>query len=295
MTAPETDWVRRGEGTRPRIAWSFATEAPLVALQFARETGETLAADALGGLYLVAPDGRLLGVTHGPSPIRSLGWSDTGAGGIALVGDDKLYWFDRRLTFQGWLEHTEPVLGIALEAHGHYAAVSLQSCVNVLYDVNRRPVRRFRSLQPLTTLEFLVHEAALIAVTEYGLLCSHAFTGEQLWQTQLWANVGDLSVTGDGQSILLACFTHGIQCHDAAGRQVGSYQVGGTVCRVSASFIPGRLSAATMERHFYFLDDDGQVQWQTTLPDDVCRLICEPAGKAVVCGLQSGRIVRLEW
>ncbi|MGQ0634972.1 MAG: hypothetical protein ACT4QC_10200 [Planctomycetaceae bacterium] len=295
MTGQETDWIRHGEGKRPKLAWSFTTEAPLVALQSAGETGETLAADAVGGLYLIAADGKLLGVTHGPSPIRAIGWSDTGAGGIALVGDDKLYWFDRRLTFQGWLELAEPVLAIALDAHGDYAVVSLPSCLNALYNGKRKLVRRFRSLQPLTTLEFLVHTPALVAVTEYGLLCSHAFTGEQLWQSQLWANVGDLSVTGRGESILLACFGHGIQCHDEAGRQVGSYQVGGTVCRVSASFMPGRLAAATMERHFYFLADDGQVQWQTTLPDDICRLVCDPFGKAVTCGFKGGRIARLEW
>src|SRR5262245_6487984 len=105
MKASAADWVERGEGKGPRQLWSFATEAPLVDMQFARETGEVLAADAVGGLYLIDRDGKLAGVTHGPSPIRAIAWSDTGSGGVALVGDNKLYWFDRRLAFHGWLEH----------------------------------------------------------------------------------------------------------------------------------------------------------------------------------------------
>ena len=66
-------------------------------------------------------------------------------------------------------------------------------------------VRRFGSLQPLIALKFLVHRPALVGVAEYGLLCAHAFTGEEEWQQQLWTNVGDMSLTGDGQTILLAC------------------------------------------------------------------------------------------
>ena len=43
------EWLRHGEGRRPRVSWSISMEAPLVALQLARETGEVLAADAIGG------------------------------------------------------------------------------------------------------------------------------------------------------------------------------------------------------------------------------------------------------
>ena len=290
-----SDWLEQGEGKLPRLSWSLSTEAPLVALRLARETGEVLAADAIGSLYHIDRAGRIANITRGPSPIRAIAWSDTGSGGIALVGDEKLYWFNRRLLFQGWLEHSEPVLGLALEAHGNYAAVSFASGAVIIYDSNRKKVRRFSSLRPLVSMEFLVHRPALIGVAEYGLLCEHAFSGEEEWQEQLWSNVGDLSVTGDGKTIFMACYSHGIMCHDDQGRQVGSYQVGGTVSRVATSFIPGRIAAATMERHFYYIDADGQVEFQATLPDDVCRVFCDPSGKGVIVGLTSGRIMRLDW
>lgn len=295
MTAEDADWLKRGEGRRPQPVWSFATEAPLAALQLARETGEVLAADEVGGLYHFDRRGKLINVTHGPSPVRALAWSDTGNGGLALIGEQKLYWFDRQLTSQGSIELDEPILAVACEAHGRYSAISLGSNANVIYDSNRKGVRRFMSTQPLAWLEFLIHTPALVAVAEYGLLCCHDFSGETVWQQQLFANVGDMALAGDGQTILLACFMHGIQCHNARGAQVGSYQVGGTVCKVSTSFDASRIAAATQERHFYYIDSDGDVIWQATLPDEVCRLVCDPLGNGVICGFQSGRILRIDW
>lgn len=289
------DWLKQGEGKRPRLSWSLSTDAPLVGLRLGRETGDVLAADASGGLYHIDRSGKFANITRGPSPIRAIAWSDTGAGGIALVGDEKLYWFNGQLLFQGWLEHSEQVLGLALEAYGTYAAVSLSNCTTHLYDANRKRVRSFNSLQPLVALEFLINRPALIGVAEYGLLCSYSFTGEQEWQQQLFGNVGDMAVTGDGRTILLACYAHGIQCHDGSGRQVGSYHIGGTVQHVSTGFQAGRIAATTVERHFYFIDSNGQVEFQAVLPDDACRVICDPLGTGVVIGLTSGRIMRLDF
>lgn len=295
MNGDGDDWLSEGSGRSPRLTWSFSAEAPLVAIQHARETGETLAADAVGSLYMLDRQGKLVGVTRGPSPIRGISLSDTGNGGVALVGDNKLYWFDRQVHFLGHLEFDDGVQTVAVEAHGHYTAVGLNNCMTAIYDSNRKLVRRFGTLQPMIRLEFLVSEPAIVGVAEYGLLCCHTFGGQMVWQEKLWANVGDMAVTGDGQTIFLACYAHGVQCHNENGRQVGSYQVGGTPCRVATSYIPGRIAAATVERHFYYLNPEGQVIWQVELPDDICRILCEPFGKGVICGFQSGRIVRLDW
>jgi hypothetical protein len=295
MIGGSTDWLRFGHGHAPEQSWSFATEGPLVAMDVARETGEIMAADATGGLYHVSAKGKLINLTHGPSPIRAISFSDVGRGGIALVGENRLYWFDRNLAFQGSIEHSEPVFGLAIEAHGNYAAASLADRSTIVYDCHRQRVRRFGSLQPFIAMEFLVARPALVGVAEYGLLCCHSFNGRQEWAEPLFGNVGDMAITGDGKSILLACYGHGIQCHNAEGVQAGSYQLGGTVCRVSTGFLEGRIAAATMERHFYLLNSDGAVIWQALLPDDICRLVCDPVGTSIICGFQSGRIVRLAW
>jgi len=130
---------------------------------------------------------------------------------------------------------------------------------------------------------------------EHGALYAHNFSGEQVWHAPLWAAVGDMAIAGDGHTLLLACYAHGIQCHDERGAQLGTYQVGGTVSRVATSFDGRAIAAATIERHFYFIDHDGNVIWQTLLPEPVCQLACDPFGDGVVLGFQSGRITRVDW
>lgn len=292
-TAPE--WLTAGQGRPPRLSWAMSTEAPLLALQHARETGEILAADESGGLYLIDRHGRLVSLTRGQAALRALAWSDTGGGGAALVGENQLYWFNRQLKFQGAVELPSKGVSIAVEQHGRYAAVSLTDGNTLIFDCHLRLIRHFQTVQPLISLDFLIAEEGIVGVAEYGLLCSHSFEGDLLWQEKLWANVGDMSLTIDGKTILLACFSHGIQCHQANGVQAGSFQVGGTASRVSASYVPGKISIGTLERHLYRLDLDGNVEWDGALPEDIHRLLTDPLGTGVVCGFQTGRIVRLDW
>ena len=56
-----------------------------------------------------------------------------------------------------------------------------------------------------------------------------------------------------------------------------------------------RDAAATTERHVFVLDAGGQMLWQAAAPDDIQSLICAPVGTGVLCGLQSGRILCMEW
>src|SRR5437899_3269105 len=85
-------------------------------------------------------------------------------------------------------------------------------------------------------------EAPLVGAADHGLLCCYAFSGEQEWSQPMWSNVGDMAVTGDGETILLACFSQGIQSFEGSGRQVGSYQLDGTVSHVSTSYHPGQIA-----------------------------------------------------
>ena len=288
-------WSQRGDGRVPQLLWSVTPGGPLVDLRLARETGEVLAADQSGRLFTIDRSGNLVEQTQGPTGIRAAVWSDTGAGGIAIVGDEKLYWFNRQLRLQGWLEQPEPVLAVAIEAHGRYAAASLVDGATVLFDATHERIRRFTTSLPLVAIEFLVDRPALVGTADHGLLCCRNFEGEPLWQQAVLTNVGDLVATGEGSQILLACFSHGVQCFDGTGRQLRSYHVEGTVSRVATSFWPQHLAATTMERQFFLISTTGQVEYQCALPDDVCRLACDPLGKAVVLGFKGGEILKLGW
>ena len=295
MIRGDQEWLSSGHGRRPEVTWSFAADAPLVRMELSRETGELLVADVSGGIYLLDRRGKVVSLTRGPTPLRSLAWSDTGQGGVALIGDNKLYWFTRQLEFQGGIELPEPSLAVALDAHGDYAAVSLTDGANLIFAGPHEPLHHFETARPLVQLAFLVYEPSILGVADYGLLCSHSFRGDAQWKENLWVNAGDIAVTGAGEMILVACFNQGIQRFDAKGQNAGSYQMEGTVSRVSTSFAPHRIAAATLEKQLYWLDADGQMLWAATALEDVSQVICDPFGQGFLCGLQSGRILRLDW
>ena len=295
MSAGVNAWVLEGSGASPTVGWSVATDAPLAGLELCAETGDTIAADETGTLYKIDRLGKIVSIVRGRSPVRGLAWSDTGAGGAVMVGPHTVYWLNDQLQFTGSVELPSLTMSVAIESQANYVAVALGDAINVLYDVNRKLLRHFDSNQPLVRLRFLLDEPALVGVAEYGLLTSHHFDGGKLWTEKLFSGVGDLTITGDGKVILLACFAMGIQCHGREGQHRGSYHIGGTAHCVATTYRPDRIAVATMERMIYWLDVDGQILWQGLAPDDIHRILCDPMGKGLIVGFRSGRMTRLDW
>lgn len=295
MSDAPFDWLMESYGVRPKLRWSFVTDAPLLGVQLARETGEVLAADASGGLYLLNRKGRIEAVTRGFRKIRAFAWSDIGRGGAALVGESTLCRFNRHLEVVWSQEIPLDTLDVAVDPHGRHLAVSLADGSTLIFNEAHQRIGQFSTARPLSCLRFVASEPALIGTAEHGLLCCFRPSGEKLWDEKLWSNTGDIAAAGDGSIILLACFTHGVQIYDGTGRYCGSYLLEGTASHVSLSFDPGRIVAATLERHLYWLDAQGELIWATEMPDDICHVGCDPLGSGVVCGLESGRLLWLDW
>ncbi len=295
MTSETPGWVSDGRGSAPSQSWSFATDAPLVEMQLARETGELLACDASGGMYLLDRQGHIVTLTRGFHSVEALAWSDVGNRAVAAVDQTKLVTLSADLKVRWSLEMPEPILAVAIDPHGHYIAVCMADAVNRLYDIRKRQLAEFATSRPLSCLRFIATEPAFIAAAEYGLLGYYELLGREIWAERLWSNVGDLAITGDGKRIHVAGFNRGIQVFDHDGENLGSYVVEGTPSLVTASFAPRRLAVMTLERHLYWLDHDGEIIWVGSLPDDVRRISCDPLGEGMIVGFESGRIIRLDW
>jgi len=270
-------------------------DAPLVGVESAWEAGNVLAADETGGLYLLDHDGRIVTLTRRFHDVEMIAWCDTGTTAAAILGEDELCLLNGQMTEQWRVRLNDSILAIAIAPYGQHVAVSLANGENIIFDGHRSVVSRFTTVRPLTFLQFLVTEPILLGAAEYGLLCCHALDGSPIWNEKLWSNIGDLSATGDGGTIYLAGFTYGVQVFDADGTHYGSYVLEGTPNHVATSYQPQHLFVTTLEKHLYRLDANGDVRWTSQLPDDVCRIHCDPLDAGLVCGFASGRIMRLEW
>jgi outer membrane protein assembly factor BamB len=295
MSSFSPSWLNDGQGIPPTVRWSFATDAALVALDMGSESGEVLAADESGGMYRLDRRGRLLTMTRGWRDVRALAWSDTNAAGAVIVGERKVVRVNGELEAEWSINLPEPALGVAVTPFGNHTAISLASGGNVVLGPQSEQISIFETIRPQRWIQFLASQPVLIGAAEYGQVCAHQLNGRQLWSERTFTSLGEMHAAANGETILLAAFNQGIQSFGGNGSAGDSYLVEGTASRVSCSFNADRIAAATMERHLYWLDSDGQLLWATQLDDDVVRVLCDPLGEWLLCGLRSGQIVRLDW
>ena len=289
------DWVYSGRGVQPTLRWSFTVDAPLVDVRLARETGEVIAADASGGLYLLDRRGRVQSLTRTRHALQRVAWCDNGTGGAVAFDNTMVAWFDRRLQFRWTREMPDEVLAISVDPHGTHVAVAMANGVNMVLTSENKKFSRFETVRPLRHLQLLATSTDMLAAADHGLVGRYALGGNAIWTEKLWSNVGDLAVTGDGRSVFLAGFTHGAQLYDgAAGVSQGTFVAEGTVGLVTCGFSKKHLVAATLERQLFSVDDGGSLVWHLTAPEDVNRVLMSPLGDWIVCGFASGRIVRLD-
>src|SRR4051812_9305769 len=97
MSASEYSWLDHGRGVSPERTWSFTADAPLVGLDLARETGETIIADAAGSVYLLDRRGQVVTLARGLDTLQEVAWSDTGAAGAVVRDNSNLTMMNRQM------------------------------------------------------------------------------------------------------------------------------------------------------------------------------------------------------
>jgi hypothetical protein len=295
MTTDSTDWVGRGQGLLPLVGWSFTTDGPLVDLQLAKETGQILAADQTGGFYLLNPLGQVKTLNRLATTARRLAFSDTGNAAAVLVDDSSVGWMDQKLRFVWSRELPDDVLGLGISPFGTHVAIAMADANNAIFDASNSRYSLFESIRPLRHIQFLTQHSSLIVAAEHGLVARYKLDGQPEWTEKVWSTVGELSASGDGKSVWLAGFMHGLQLFSGEdGATRGSFVLDGTVSHVSISYDGSRIFAATLEGHVMCFSERGGLTWAVQAPDKIVRLAASPVGQFVICGLETGQILRLD-
>ena len=290
------DWlITTGRGNRPTLRWSFTVDAPLTDLRFSRETGEVLAADVSGGLYLLDRRGQVRALTRTRHSVQRLAWADNGIAGAAVLDDHLVGWFNRNLQFQWTRDLSDQILSITVDPYGSHVALGQADGVNLIYSQENKKVSRFETVRPLRHLQFLSNSTELLVASEYGLTGRYKMSGTPVWTSKLWSTVGDVAATGDGRALFLASFAQGIQAFDGQnGNTRGTFICDGTVGLVTCGFAKRKIVAYTMERTLFCVDDAGNPEWNVSVPEDVHRILLSPLCDFIICGFSSGRIMRFD-
>ena len=287
----------------PTPAWTVVTDAPLKGMRLAREAGSVFAWDEADQLYRVDAGGEFQSVARAPGKILHGDVSDDGSL-VALVGEGSRLWL---LDGDFELIHERPViaepLSIAVDPHGRYVAVGSKLNVVQFYTRHAKLAGKFGTKQPLSSMVFVPDRLFMVGIGAYGSIAgialvprgsNGALDGSIVWNEALMSGVGRLSTTGDGQMILIACFTHGVQRFDIEGRAEGAYHLGGSAGHAVPDFAGRSIAVSTIEGELAILSGAGNVKWRTTLNRPAMALETDALGRYVVYGQATGEIVRLD-
>ncbi|QDV36015.1 WD40 repeat domain-containing protein [Tautonia plasticadhaerens] len=291
-----------GSRMQPTLAWTVVTDAPLKGLGLMREAGRIVTWDESDGLAMYDPRGDRIWASRAPGAIVSGAVSDDGSL-VALIGESRRLWlFGPDLELIADREAVADPIGLAVDPHGRYVAVSSRMSQTHLYTRYGRKSGEFETLQPLAHVAFVPSEPRLIGAAGHGSLFGvelipagrGRLDAEVAWRESLLSNVGRLALTGDGGTIVASCFIHGVQRFDANGRGEGSYHLGGTAVLAAPDFVGRTIAAATQEGELFLLNRAGNIRWKTALPRPAVALELEPLGRWLVYGQATGEVSRID-
>lgn len=291
----DPEWLSDSSGVRPRLAWSIKTEADILATAYARETGFTYVTDESGCIQAIDRKGEIAVVTRGYRDADLLAWADDGSSGVIITECEQITRLSPKLKSIWSATLPGEAISLAIGPYGNHVGVGLINRQNMILNWTNKRTTEFETMRPLYFLRFLTTEAQVIGAANQGLMCCHELNGEEVWREQITSNVGDVRITGDADTILLAGFNHGVQMYDDEGTHQGSYMVEGTPKLVDCTFVPENVAVTTVERHLYWLDADGEMRWAAELDEELVGLHCDALGGGLVIATQSGWVHRLEW
>lgn len=246
--------------------WSANVGAALRGLSLAREPGLILAWDSRHTIRLHERGGMVRCAREAPAPLAAACIADDGAT-IAAVGEAGQVWrlgldlvprWERKLP--------RPGLAIALDPSGRLVAASDNAGNLALYDRRGGRMCETETARPLRRLAFIPEHPRLIGAADLGLVACFDAELKSVWRDGLVANVGSLSVSGDGAAIALAGFNSGLYVYHRGGPPHRWMPLPLT-CRQAALGYDGQL-VLVMDQAFglHLVDADQKVRSAFTLP-----------------------------
>jgi hypothetical protein len=264
-------------------------------LSLARERDWLLALDGQDSLFLFNRAGAIQAQRPSPVPVAAACCAEDGS--ACAVGGSQaavVCWLAPDLAPRWQRSLPQRATAIALEPLGRYVAVADAGCILHLLDARGRTVWQATTPRPLAHLAFVPEKAVLIGAADFGLVLCFGAAGECLWRDGLVAHVGSLAVSGDGESLLLACFSDGLYCYSTASPKQQRIPLD-TACHLAAvSYAGDCLLTADQEGRVCRRERDGTLHAQISIENPVVALALGALGDYGVVGLADGTIRRVD-
>lgn len=273
--------------------WSHSMAHRPRGLCLAREKGWVLTWDEQNWLYLLNHAGEVQAQRHIEGGLVSACCADDGSAYVALGAQGEVFWLAPDL-MPRW-ECNLPARGVtaALDSLGQYLAVSDSKGNLSVIDRLGKPVSQIETPRPLQQLLFAPTAVGLIGAADYGLVACFDLAGRWLWRDGLVAHIGSLTMTGDGERILLACFTEGLVSYNLAGKKLDRVEVSAP-CKLASLSFDGRLTLVAWQSQLVLLDAEGRNLHTYPLDKNVVGLAIGALGGNAYVALADGPILGLD-
>jgi PQQ-like domain len=278
-----------------KTLWSLATGAPPCGVTLARESGQLLAWDENHWLYLLNVRGERQGQAR---PLPALGAACIADDGSALAiagshGEVARLAPDLTVRWQRSLRH--PAAAVALDPFGRILAVSDVKDGLFVFDPDGRLLWEGHQPRPLYYLAFVPEAPFLLGAADFGLIvCFDAITGRVVWRDGLPAHCGALATSGDGERVVLACFSDGLRRYSHSAGAKGHVTTR-EPCRLAALSFDGRLAlVAGRGNRLILLDVQGRALGIHLLERPAVALALGALGERAVVALADGGVLALD-
>ena len=127
-----------------------------------------------------------------------------------------------------------------------------------------------------------------------GLVACLDLKGNWTWRDGLVVHIGSLAVSGNGDTVLLACFTEGLRRYTVTGKNLGRLAAA-EPCRLAALSFDGRLVlAAGLSNRLLLLDAEGRTLAMHPLDQPATALALGALGEQAYAALPDGRVIALD-
>ena len=286
-----------------RLLWSQTNPAPLRGLSLARECETILACDGRDGLLLFNHAGTIQAQRPCPVPIAAVCCAEDGSAyalagggsGSAPVGATPMVcWLAPDLAPCWQRPLRQRATAVALEPLGQRLAVADAGGLVTVMDARGRTLWQTTTLRPLHHLTFVPEKPLLVGAADFGLVLCLSDSGQCLWRDGLVAHVGSLAVSGDGSSVLLACFSDGLIRYSTVGADQKRIPLESPCPLAVLSYDGDCLLTADRRNRLCLRDNNGALRDQINLDAPAVTIALGAMADYAVVGLANGVIHRFD-
>ena len=209
-------------------------------LSLAREANRLLVWTEAHWLFWTNRDGQRQAQTHFPSPIIAA-VSEDGSAFVVAEADGRISWLAADLQKRWEHDLKDKPTAVAVDPLGMVAAIATKHGQLVFIHADGQHAGQFVCPRPAHHLVFVPGTTTLIASADLGWIAGFDLQRRDwIWRDAPVVSIADLAVAGDGEPVLLACYSEGMRVYQRGGQPVQS-PIANLACRSIALTYDGSL------------------------------------------------------